>query len=484
MRNLSAIGIIRIAVVVVALLIQPTVGIRNSRLIFGSEPLFQRISAILCRLGITILCSNRNDDDDVVNTVPTSSPKQGALSIDDFQYLGAFRLKDVGEPGDNFAVGVMAYNPNRKSIFIVGHAQYQTIGEYPVVDVSLLSSVSTNIPVSSLPVTNDPYQSFVPVFDLARGGSSNSYNPDELNTITGLLYLPNQNNNGGGSLLFNAEDFYDTFPTATQTTGLVRDATRLNTTVVPGFYQMQGNAKSAGYMGTIPLEYQSKFKNAKYYTGWSSVYSILSRYSLGPTLFTFDPYQTVNLQPPANISTTAYLNYAYETVPLGGFDDATAWEPCTSVGPFPPSSPLWNPLSRAVFGFFVPNYNTFVVIGSTAGLESGIGYKGTQENGVPCGGPCPYLLNDYDNYYWMYDIDDILAAENVYDPIPYAYGVWDIPYDRPTTTTKNNGAPGLHRILGGAMDDTAGILYIALEGAGKVNEFDFPPLIVTFALPK
>ena len=167
---------------------------------------------------------------------------------------------------------------------------------------------------------------------------------------------------------------------------------------------------------------------------------------------------------------------------MGGFDDATAWEPCTSSGPFPPSSPLWNPLSRAVFGFFVPNYTTFVAIGSTAGLYSGIGYKGTQENGVACGGPCPFLLNDYDNYYWMYGIDDVIAADHVYDPIPSAYGKWDIPYDRPSNNM--NGQPGLHRILGGTIDDDAGILYIALEGAGEVSDYDFPPLIVAYALPK
>jgi hypothetical protein len=422
-------------------------------------------------------------DDDDESPVPTATPIVRQLYIDDFQYLGAFRLKDVGDPGYNFAVGVMAYNPSRKSIYIVGHAQYQTIGEFPVVDASLLSPEFTNVPVSGLPVTKDPLQNFVPVLDIAKGGTSNTYNPDGLNTITGLLYIPNDDisSGSGGSLLFNVEDFYDTYPTATQTTGLVRDATKLNSTVTRGFYQMMGAAQSAGYMGPIPPEYQTEFNGAKYFTGWSSVYSILSRYSLGPTLFTFDPYTTISRQPPAIINTTAYMNFAYETVPLGGFDDATAWEPCTSDGPFPPSSPLWNPLSRAVFGFLVPNYNTFVAIGSTAGLESGIGYKGTQENGVACGGPCPFLLNDYYNYYWMFSIDDILAAENVYDTQPYAYGIWDVPYDRPS---KNEGQPGLHKILGGTIDDNAGILYIALEGAGKIGDFDYPPLIVAFALPK
>jgi hypothetical protein len=386
-----------LCLIVVVMALQPTRCLRRHERFSGlMEPLVDVILQLLCRSGINSLCTNDTD-----NNVPTFSPIQqqsSLFSISDFQYLGAFRLKDVGEPGYNFAVGTMAYNPFRNSLYIVGHAQYQTIAEYPLVNASLLSSTTqqpNNTAVADLPVTSDPIQTFVPVFDVAKGGSTNTYNPDGLNTITGLLYLPNSDGSTGGSLLFNAEDFYDTYPTATQTTGVVRDAHQMNTTVAQGFFQMEGGAKSAGYMGSIPVEFRSKFNNAQYYTGWSSVYSILSRYSLGPTLFTFDPTQS-NLPsiPPANISTRAYLNYAYETIPLGGFDNATAWEGCTSIGPFPPSSTLWNPLSRAVYGFFVPNHNTFVAIGSTAGLVSGIGYKGTQENGIACGGPCPFLLSD------------------------------------------------------------------------------------------
>jgi hypothetical protein len=92
-----------------------------------------------------------------------------------------------------------------------------------------------NLSVIDLPITDDPLQNFVPVLDLAKGGSSNTYNPDGLNMITGMLYVPNRNNKHG-SLLFNAEDWYDTFPTATQTTGIVRNATNLNGAVSNGFF--------------------------------------------------------------------------------------------------------------------------------------------------------------------------------------------------------------------------------------------------------
>jgi hypothetical protein len=115
-----------------------------------------------------------------------------------------------------------------------------------------------------------------------------TYNPDGLNTITGMLYVPNANDDNG-ALLFNAEDWYDTFPSTTQTTGTVRSAKDLHGTVVRGFFRMHRAAKSAGYMGKIPSEFQSMFGGSSCYTGRSSVYSILSRYSLGPTLWTFPP---------------------------------------------------------------------------------------------------------------------------------------------------------------------------------------------------
>ena len=94
----------------------------------------------------------------------------------------------------------------------------------------------------------------------------------------------------------------------------------------------------------------------------------------------------------------------------------------------------------------------------------------TTGSSIACDGPCPFLLNDY-NYYWMYDVDDLLNAAYVYVAIPYAHGIWDIPYDRPSST--NDSQPGLHTILGGMIDDNAGTLHIALEDAGKVSDMIF-----------
>ncbi len=142
-------------------------------------------------------------------------------------------------------------------------------------------------------------------------------------------------------------------------------------------------------------------------------------------------------------------------------------------GPFPPADPLWNILSRGVYAFFVPGTRTFAVIGSSGGLESGIGYKAVQSDGNECGGPCSYEPDDSYNYYWLFDADAILAAANLWEPQPYAFGIWEVPFD----------AGGEHKVIGATLDAETGTLYVALGNAGQLGDYDRPPLILTYALP-
>jgi len=66
----------------------------------------------------------------------------------------------------------------------------------------------------------------------------------------------------------------------------------------------------------------------------------------------------------------------------------------------------------------------------------GIGYKPTQSDGNVCGGPCPYDADDYYNYYWLWDVNDLLAVKNgtlnPHDVRPYDYGVFNAPFGAST----------------------------------------------------
>jgi len=383
-------------------------------------------------------------------------------------YRGAFRLSG---DGNDYAIGRLAYNSKRHSLFVAGHAHYNSIAEYPIPDSSLLNPAISA--VTNLPKTGSALQPYTAVMDLV---SRNNNNPDNLDRITGLLYDANT-----GALVVNAEVWYDTVG-ATRTTGLVANATNMQSTTIRGFAKLAGAAQSAGYMGVIPQSLRSDFGDKTYYTGWSSVYSGISRYSVGPSCWTIssnsfvaDMVNACKNTIPANcknhnIPTTARMNFPYGNCLPNG--DTNCWEVADQgmPGPFPPASPIWNALSRAMYAFFLPSQRLYVAIGSTAGLESGIGYKAVQNNGIECPGHCQYDVSDTYNYFWIFRVDDMINAGNVWDPRPVAYGKWSIPFD----------GNGKHVIIGATLNVDQTVLYVALEGAGKENEFDYPPLIVQF----
>ena len=140
-------------------------------------------------------------------------------------YQGAFRLSG---DGNDYAVGTLAYNSKRHSLFVAGHAHYNSIAEYPIPDTSLLNP--TISAVTNLPQTGSVLQPYTAVMDLA---SRNNSNPDNLDQSTGLLYDVNT-----GALVVNAELWYDVSG-ATRTTALVTNAGDMQNTTIQGFAKLQ-----------------------------------------------------------------------------------------------------------------------------------------------------------------------------------------------------------------------------------------------------
>jgi hypothetical protein len=307
--------------------------------------------------------------------------------------------------------------------------------------------------VGGLPVVEAPIQPFVALL-----GASPNGNPEGIDRVTGMLLLE-------GQLIVNAESLYDGNGGNNDTSLLVRDAGNLSG-VVDGYFEIAGRAHSGGYMAAIPGEWQQAL-GGEYLTGWSSVHSIISRYSVGPTLWVFDPHDMTNAPTGAQdpVAATPFMNFGYGD---GQFlaDDALQLQQGSA-------SATWNHLSRGVYGFIVPGTRTFAVFGSSGGVDSGIGYKITQDDGNLCGGYCSYAAADNYSYYWLFDLDDIVAAAAVADSRPYAYGRWSVPF---------GDDPG-HSIIGGTFDPVERVLYVALSNAGQVSTYDRPPLILTYRLP-
>ena len=266
-----------------------------------------------------------------------------------------------------------------------------------------------------------------------------------------------------GQLIVNSEKWYDASGGNTNTTLVIKDAKNLASSSVEGYYRVQGAAKAAGYISEVPPNYQNVL-NAKHFMGWSSVYSIISRYSIGPSMYTFEINDLINGDN-LDVSTQALMSFH------GGNMIAPNANAMNTDGS---AHPLWNSLTKGIYGFIIPNTRTFAVVGSSAAIEGGIGYKITQDNGNLCGGPCPYLSDEVYNYIWLFDMDEILNAENIYDPRPYYYGKWSQPYD-------DNGQ---HSIIGASYDGKEGALYLAIAAAGQTGSYDKDPVINKFIVNK
>lgn len=407
----------------------------------------RRYASILV-LGMVVAGCGGGDGDAAQESITPSDPTPAPLpraSIEQMKYVGSFRLNPAtfGESRLEYATGTLAYNPDKHSLFIVGFDPHQAIAEFPVVEPLIKSNAN------ELNISNAPLQPYSQVL-----GRANHGNTQGIDKITGMAYI-------NGQLIVNAESWYDASGTNTHTTLVARNAASLSSSVIEGYYSVAGAARAAGYIAPVPTEYQEAVGSA-YFMGWSTVFSIISRYSIGPSMYQFD-VQKLLTQGAGPVSSRALMSFSMENPIAPGASD---------MNQNPPVSQVWNGITRGVYGFIIPQTKTFMVIGTMAGMQHGYGYKITQDNGNVCGGPCPYVASDVYNAYWLFDMDEILAAPNVHSPRPYAYGRWDQPFD-----LQPDGQRRI--ILGGSFDSQTNRLYLSIQ-----NVIDANPVINVFEFQK
>ncbi len=410
-----------------------------------------------------------------LNNDPTSLP---LIQIEDLEYQGAFNIPggDYGESRADYAAGQIAYNPINHSLFIAGHKVHGAIAE-----ISIPALVnSTDIPPLN-------YATFLQDFRRVLNITPDS-NPQAIDRITGLKLF-------NGKLIVNGVEFYDAPADNTHTTFVIDNASDISNSTISGYYELQGAAHIAGWMSPVPGEWQDLLGGTDL-SGSAPNYSINGRYPMGPTAYIFDP-ATLSSSPAGVIPTTTLLDFSlsnplyadfnnyqnanYNILALRGttgsghtFEDADA-----DVG----NNDLWTQQSEVGYGFIVPGSRTYMTLGASGGHESGIGYKATQNNGNLCGGPCPYDAADYYNYYWLWDVNDLLAVKNgtkqPYEVRPYAYGIFDVPFQ---TDIYSGGTPEHHPVRGGAYDPVSGRLYLTLYDAGSTTRYARIPLVVVYQL--
>lgn len=372
------------------------------------------------------------------------------VHIGDFEYAGAFRLPSgtFGASSLNFSEGPFVYDTSSNSIFIVGHNHHQAIAQFFVPELVVSSDLE------ALEMADSPLQPFSTVLYRASGG-----NPEDLNRIGGLALV---NGPAGPQLVVNAYEYYDAPADNTETTAVAREASDLSGSQIDGFFTLEGGAgHTSGWISSIPQEWQS-ILGGTHITGQSSGIPIIGRTSVGPSAFAFDAHLLTDDVVPNPVPTTRLLDFS--------LDHPLHEDLLNETG----ENDIWTHLSRVTYGFIAPQTRTYVTIGYSGGHVSGVCYRCTQENGNECGGYCAPDPDDYYQYYWLWDVNDLVAVRNgtleSYEVRPYEYGIFSTPFEN-----------GTAQIGGGSFDPASGLLYLSIQKADlEQGTYENPPVIVAY----
>ena len=387
------------------------------------------------------------------------------ISIDQFEYQGGFRISgqnlgyEGARPTASYSNGIIAYNPKNHSIYLVGHPHEEQIAEFAI------PNLVTSDQVSDFNVSATPIQNF-----------SKFHNTDRVDTgieanfkITGLELL-------NDSLIVNYVNYYDGLGKETDTTVVFKHANDLATSEISGAFQLNGAAHSAGWLSAIPQEWQTHLQGT-HISGSHSGTSVNFRLSIGPSAYVISPEQ--DLLPYSNgaVDSQALLDFPlgdilFDTSVFSSNDDEQSILFNEQL-----NNDLWTYLSGASYGFILPGTSTYVTIGKSGGLNSGVGYKITQLDGKTCGGYCAYDPTDNYSFYWLWDVKDLLKVKNgellPHNVRPYDYGKFPVPVD--IDAYNDVGTIG-----GGAYDAETGMLYVSFTSADQIESYRRPPVVLAY----
>ncbi len=317
---------------------------------------------------------------------PISDPLIHASSL---TYKGCFRLPTNGGRYDFPSKG-MAYNPANDSLFVCSYADFHSVGE-----------VSLATPILGAPSVNSLNRATV--IQTIADPSNGSW--QDLIYGAGIILggvLPYN-----GRLIFTYYRFYDADGTQpfshwarnnlslTPPTNYVGPVTLQVTNLVDTTQPHAGNV--SGYMATIPAAWQSAF-GGPCMTGNCGI-SIVSRTSLGPCVFAFNPDNVGVVNP---VPTQALVFYPGDHPTLGVYGN-------------PAPNTAFNGTMQMGGVCFAENFRTVLFFGMI-----GIG-KYAYGNGTPDitldGQPVP----DEPGRFYVYDPQQPTPGDHAY---PYEAWVW------------------------------------------------------------
>lgn len=382
---------------------------------------------------------------------PSSQPKQYLLSeLSNFEYIGAFRfpIQTIGGSRLAYINGNFAINPQSNSVFITGHEYHQAIAEFMI----LVLKQEKNPAKLNLA---ENLQVFSPILL----NESRLKNSQGLNRISGMEIIE-------GELFVNAVEYYDAPANNTETTFIIRDIYDLKKSKIDGLFNLEGKAHSAGWMTKLSGKWRSVFA-ASYLHVYAGNIPINSRLSMGPSAFV------------SYIDSFAGIDEHDGLIPTRKLMDFSIHKPMikdlyNKAG----NNNIWTEVSSAYYGFIVPNTDYYLVLGTSGGHESGLGYKAKQINGHQCGGPCAIDPDDYYNFYWIFNVNDFVDVKNKkkkpWELSPQYYGKLNMPFS-PKKKAIN--------LIAADFDDKNQILYILLENIDKSqSNYEIAPVMLAYKL--
>lgn len=411
-----------------------------------------------------------SDDDDTL------------LLMQDLNYLGAFRVtyvnQDEGRLG--FAQGRIAVNPETDSFFITGNP-FESIAEYSIPEI--VNSTS----LEDLNFTGEPIQDFVDFSESASytTDGNNIRNTAGMEVIDGkLIVIVYDGYDAASSSGFDVDNMF-----------IVEDAFDLANSEVTGYIEMEDNMYAAGWLSPIPTNLQSEL-GGDYLTGSARMASIDGRWSMGPSAYSLDSSTLLNTPAGGTVPNTQLQKYGLYTRLWSHIEGANQWnyevDDDINCPEFTNDNSLWNAecvldndiwteIARAHYGVIVPGTMTYLTVGRSGAHRYGAGYKNTPiGTTTPCSGECPYDETDWDNYLWMFDVNDLIAHKNgeteSYDAIPYEYGAFKYPMD----DIEEDGV--IQMVVGADYDETNNRLYVLLDKADPDQAYEAAPLMLVYEI--
>lgn len=370
---------------------------------------------------------------DPVPTPPSSSSSAPLLQKSDLAYVGAFRVPNGTSEAASFWYGgtALGYNPVNNSLFMTGHDHYQLSAEISIPAVVNSTNLTSLATAALLQPFRDPTE-----------GRRNSVNPTDVNGIKiggHFVY--------GGYLYVSAHTYYEAQGTGAVASHFRRPLNLSTTGQVIGPVKVGNNYPTtiAGYMATIPPEWQSAFGAPAFtgHTGTPGSHTL----SMGPVVETFDPAQIGQANP---VPSQRLLFYSL-------FDGKSLPDQYGVALESP--NPYWTHMSW-VTGAAFPNGTRSILFFGRHGL--GAACYGTSCNDPTFPGVQGYHAYPYIYQVWAYDANDLLAvkagSKAYWQVKPYAIWKLELPFAR------DEGLLG-----GAAYDPSTNRIYISQYHADGYN---------------